>query len=53
MKGTPSMGQKAGNKNMIHCRRCGGRTYHIHHKTCSSCGYGRSAKLRDYKWLKK
>jgi len=52
-KGTASMGKKSGKKNMIHCRRCGRRTYHIRKHKCSSCGYGKSAKLRSYNWQKK
>jgi large subunit ribosomal protein L37e len=51
-KGTASMGKKSGKKNMIHCRRCGKRTYHIRKKVCSSCGFGKSAKLRSYNWQK-
>ncbi len=51
-KGTPSMGRKSGKKNMIHCRRCGKRAYHFSKKACSSCGYGKSAKLRSYNWKK-
>ncbi|MCH8003133.1 MAG: 50S ribosomal protein L37e [Nanoarchaeota archaeon] len=52
-KGTASMGKKSGKKNMIHCRRCGLRTYHIRKHKCSSCGYGKSARLRSYNWQKK
>ncbi|MBW2989991.1 50S ribosomal protein L37e [Candidatus Woesearchaeota archaeon] len=52
-KGTASMGSKSGKKNMIHCRRCGKRTYHIRKKACSSCGYGKSSKMRGYSWQKK
>jgi large subunit ribosomal protein L37e len=52
-KGTPSMGKKSGKKNMIHCRRCGRRTYHVRKKICSSCGFGKSPRLRKYKWQKK
>jgi len=52
-KGTPSMGGKSGKTNMIHCRRCGQRTYHHGKKKCSSCGYGQSARLRSYAWQKK
>jgi len=51
-KGTASMGKKSGKKNMIHCRRCGKRTYHIRKKKCSSCGYGSSARLRRPAWKK-
>ncbi len=53
VKGTASMGKKSGKKNMIHCRRCGRRTYHVRKGKCSSCGYGKSARLRDYSWKKK
>ncbi|MDP7180141.1 MAG: 50S ribosomal protein L37e [Candidatus Woesearchaeota archaeon] len=52
-KGTASMGKKSGKKNMIFCRRCGKRTYHARKKVCSSCGYGKSSKLRSYAWQKK
>tara|TARA_Y100000310_G_scaffold198316_1_gene198357 strand:+ start:421 stop:585 length:165 start_codon:yes stop_codon:yes gene_type:complete len=52
-KGTASMGKKSGKKNMIHCRRCGKRTYNISNKACASCGYGKSARLRSYNWQKK
>ncbi len=52
-KGTASMGKKSGKKSHIICRRCGGHTYHVRTKICSSCGYGKSSKLRTYTWLKK
>jgi large subunit ribosomal protein L37e len=52
-KGTASHGRKSGKINMIRCRRCGKRTYHVRKKKCSSCGYGKSAKLRSYTWQKK
>ncbi|MBI1970090.1 50S ribosomal protein L37e [Candidatus Woesearchaeota archaeon] len=51
-KGTPSMGKKSGKKNHIYCRRCGKHAYHIRKKTCASCGYGASSKLRHYNWKK-
>ena len=54
MKGTPSMGRKSGKKNMIYCRRCGKRTFNIgSKKRCSSCGFGKSRRIRDYTWAKK
>ena len=54
MKGTPSMGAKSGKKNMIHCRRCGKRTFNLGSKrACASCGYGKSKRIRSYKWAKK
>ena len=53
MKGTPSMGEKSGKKNMIYCRRCGKRTFSLNKHKCASCGFGKSARLRGYKWQKK
>jgi len=52
-KGTSSMGKKSGKKTHIRCRRCGEKTYHCRQSTCSSCGYGKSAKMRSYAWKKK
>ncbi len=52
-KGTPSMGRKSGKKTHIVCRRCGKRTYHASHKECSSCGYGKTAKVRKQAGMKK
>ncbi len=52
-KGTPSMGKKSGKKTHIRCRRCGKLTYHVRKHRCSSCGYGKSARIRAYAWQKK
>ncbi|PIN69652.1 50S ribosomal protein L37e [Candidatus Woesearchaeota archaeon CG11_big_fil_rev_8_21_14_0_20_43_8] len=52
MKGTASMGKKSGKINHIRCRRCGGSSYHKKKKVCSSCGFGRTAKIRKFGWLK-
>lgn len=49
-KGTASMGRKSGKISHIPCRRCGTRAYHVRKKKCSSCGYGKSAKMRSYSW---
>ncbi|MFH1977730.1 MAG: 50S ribosomal protein L37e [Candidatus Aenigmatarchaeota archaeon] len=51
-KGTPSMG-KRNKKTHIRCRRCGKHTYHVRHKECSSCGFGKSSKLKTFKWKNK
>ncbi|MBI4020612.1 MAG: 50S ribosomal protein L37e [Candidatus Aenigmarchaeota archaeon] len=48
-KGTPSMG-KRNRKTHIACRRCGRHAYHIRHKICAACGFGRSRKIRAYAW---
>ncbi len=37
----------------IRCRRCGRNAYHIKHKYCSACGFGRSRRLRSYAWQNK
>ncbi|MFH1590197.1 MAG: 50S ribosomal protein L37e [archaeon] len=52
-KGTPSMGKKTGKKSHIICRRCGDRSYHVSKKVCSSCGFGKTPKMRSYTWQKK
>lgn len=51
-KGTASFGKKSGKKNMIFCRRCGKRTLTLRGRTCASCGFGSSKKMRSYKWQK-
>ncbi|MDD1678073.1 MAG: 50S ribosomal protein L37e [Methanomicrobiales archaeon] len=51
-KGTPSMGKRT--KTMhVACRRCGSISYHVRHKVCSACGFGRSARLNSYRWWNK
>ncbi len=52
MKGTPSMGKKSGKRLVIKCRRCGRVSYHVRKGYCSSCGFGKSSKLRHYNWKK-
>jgi large subunit ribosomal protein L37e len=48
-KGTASMGKR--NKRLhIRCRRCGRNSFHMKKKICSSCGFGRSKKIRHYNW---
>jgi large subunit ribosomal protein L37e len=51
--GTAAFGKHSGKKTHIACRRCGKITMHKRHKECSSCGFGKSAKLRSYSWQKK
>lgn len=48
-KGTPTLGKRGTGKLHISCRRCGKQSYHMKKSICSSCGYGRSSKLRSYK----
>ncbi|MFT4249902.1 MAG: 50S ribosomal protein L37e [Candidatus Woesearchaeota archaeon] len=52
-KGTPSMGRKSGKINHHKCRRCGKNAYHVRHKVCASCGFGKSSKLRSYAWAER
>jgi large subunit ribosomal protein L37e len=49
VKGTPSFG-KRNKRTHILCRRCGSRSYHVRRKECSSCGYGKSSRLRKFAW---
>lgn len=51
-KGASSMGKKSGKDVHIKCRRCGKASYHKINGICASCGYGKSAKLRQYSWQK-
>lgn len=48
VKGTPTMGKRSTGKLHIACRRCGKISYHMKTGVCSSCGYGKSAKMRKY-----
>jgi len=48
--GTPSL--KGGKRTHMVCRRCGRHAYHMQKKRCSSCGFGATAKLRNYTWAK-
>jgi len=50
--GTGSQGKKAANITAIKCRRCGRGSYHLQKKKCSSCGYGKSPRMRKYKWAR-
>lgn len=51
-KGTTTQGEK--NKKIhVKCRRCGEASYHVKKKVCSSCGFGKSAKRREYAWQSK
>jgi large subunit ribosomal protein L37e len=51
-KGTPSKG-KRNKQSHIACRRCGSISFHLRHKVCSSCGFGRSSRMRAYDWMSK
>ncbi|MBS3112539.1 50S ribosomal protein L37e [Candidatus Woesearchaeota archaeon] len=51
-KGTASRGKHSKGKSHIRCRRCGKHSYHVKRTVCSSCGYGKSSKLKHYNWKK-
>ncbi|MFC7072387.1 50S ribosomal protein L37e [Halovenus rubra] len=51
-KGTTGQGVK-NKKSHVTCRRCGEASYHVKKKVCSSCGFGKSSKRRDYAWQSK
>jgi len=49
-KGTPS---SSGNKKThTACRRCGKKSFHMQKRSCASCGFGNTAKIRKYNWSK-
>ncbi|MCZ6647987.1 MAG: 50S ribosomal protein L37e [Thaumarchaeota archaeon] len=52
-KGTTSFGPRGKGKTHMRCRRCGGHSYHVTKKRCSSCGFGATTKLRTYSWLRR
>ncbi len=53
-KGTAAKGKKLVKGRLhIRCRRCGSPSYHKIRNICSRCGYGKSRKLRSYRWMKK
>ncbi len=37
----------------IMCKRCGRHAFHVRHRVCAACGYGRSSKIRQYTWQTK
>ncbi|MHC1566222.1 MAG: 50S ribosomal protein L37e [Candidatus Syntropharchaeia archaeon] len=49
-KGTPSMGKRQ-KRSHVKCRRCGSVSFNG--KYCVSCGFGKSKRMRSYKWQKK
>jgi large subunit ribosomal protein L37e len=49
-KGTPS---RSGGKTVhVRCRRCGRHSYHQRKRTCASCGFGVTSRMRGYSWAK-
>ncbi|MFO7991891.1 MAG: 50S ribosomal protein L37e [Thermoplasmata archaeon] len=51
-KGTPSQGKKSKGKTHIRCRRCGKKAFNMQKGVCASCGFGKTAKRRNYSWAK-
>jgi large subunit ribosomal protein L37e len=49
-RGTPSFGKRNGRMTHGICRRCGKHSYFRRKGVCSSCGYGRMARIRSYRW---
>jgi large subunit ribosomal protein L37e len=45
-KGTTSYGRRNRGITHVSCRRCGEHSYNVRKKFCSSCGYGKTAKMR-------
>jgi len=53
VKGTTSFGKRGKGKTHIRCRRCGRHSYNIRKHYCAACGFGRSSKMRKFKWANK
>ncbi|WP_082098527.1 MULTISPECIES: 50S ribosomal protein L37e [unclassified Methanosarcina] len=51
-KGTASMGKRQ-KRTHAKCRRCGSVSLNIHTKECTSCGFGKTTRMRSYKWQAK
>lgn len=51
-KGTPSKGKAGAKLVHLRCRRCGRHSFHKAKRRCAHCGFGVSAKVRWYSWLK-
>lgn len=49
-KGTAAQGKKSKKKTHVVCRRCGKHSFNVAKGYCASCGFGKSAKRRDYNW---
>ena len=47
--GTSAQGKK-NTTTHVKCRRCGEKAYHVKKKQCASCGFGKTAKRREYAW---
>jgi large subunit ribosomal protein L37e len=53
VKGTPSKGKHSKGRSHSRCRRCGRFSYNVAKKTCAACGFGDTAKMKDYNWSSK
>lgn len=50
--GTASAGRKKKGTHGI-CRRCGNKSFNISKGKCSSCGFGKTKKMRNQEWKNK
>jgi len=51
-KGTASMGKRGAKLTHKRCRRCGRASRHTARHVCAHCGFGATAKIRRYSWMK-
>ncbi|MHB1908941.1 MAG: 50S ribosomal protein L37e [Nitrososphaerales archaeon] len=51
VRGTSSMGKMGRKRTHMRCRRCGRHAFHMRKKTCASCGFGATPKIRKYSWM--
>lgn len=44
------MGKRSNKVTHIKCRRCGRVAFNVSKGYCAACGYGRSSRIRRYRW---
>ncbi len=50
--GRPSFGKRQKRTHKV-CRRCGRHAFHITKGYCAACGFGKSKRIKSYKWQTK
>ncbi|RLF74597.1 50S ribosomal protein L37e [Thermococci archaeon] len=51
--GTAPHGKRNRTPTHIKCRRCGRKSFNTRKGYCTSCGFGRSKRIRKYSWSHK
>ncbi|WP_461864718.1 50S ribosomal protein L37e [Thermococcus sp.] len=51
--GTAPHGKRNRTPTHIKCRRCGRKSFNVKKGYCAACGFGRSSRMRKYRWSRK